>query len=107
MEIKKYRNFAKIISPYNITINQAWMFVCIAKFIKSHIDSYSTERLLWSFCTEYFEDDDLKELSHSVSKDSNIELEIDDKSDFPYKIGVPIKAQVTITIDDAEFYSLC
>lgn len=66
--------------------------------MESHLDSFSTEQLLWSFCSEYSEDNDLKIISSSYEKDFNIELEVDNKHNFPYKIGVPIKALLLILL---------
>lgn len=77
--------------------------MAISRFIGSYIDSFSTKRILWSFCSEYFEDEDLELLSSSIKKDINIELEIDYKNRFPYVVNVPIKAHVPISIDDALF----
>lgn len=79
------------------------MFVIISKFMKNHFDSYSTDQLLWSFCSEYFENDDLIRLSSSIKDDTSIEYEVNYVYKFPCKENVPINAHIPIIIDGVEF----
>lgn len=102
-EIDKYDCFSKIIGNFNIKSNNSWLFLAISRFTRSYIDSFSTEKLLWSFCSEYFEEEDLEMISSTVKNESNIELEVEHTNNFPYKISVHINAQVPVTIGEAYF----
>lgn len=104
-EISNCQFLSNFIEKYKIkNINQIdWMFVIIARFMKNHFDCYSTEQFLWRFCCEYFENDDLKTLSSSVKNDTKIEFEFGHENKFPYKLNVPINAQVSVIIDGVEF----
>lgn len=102
-QIDKSQKLLNIINAsYNVH-DIDWIFIIIAQFMKSHFETYYTEQLLWSFCNEYFETDDLKILSSQIKDDTGIEFEVDKERKFPYKEEIPINAHVYIEIDNTGF----
>lgn len=91
---------SNFIQKYQVN-NIDWIFIIIARFMKNHPNS--TESFLWSFCCEYFENNELKTLSSLIKDDTGIELIIVHQYNFPYKTNVPINAQVSVIIDGVEF----
>lgn len=79
------------------------MFIIIPKFLISHLDTFSTEQLLWSFCNEYFEINELKSLSSRIKNEIGIDFEVNENLKFPYKESFPIVAQIYIEIYETGF----
>lgn len=102
-QLEALNYFSRIMDTYS-TQDITWIFAMIARSIKSEREVFYTEQLLWSFCSEYFENNDLTLLSSEIKKATGIKLGvISDDSRFAYKMGVPINAQVSVTIEGVEF----
>ena len=67
-QINKSQKLLSVINIYDVH-DIDWMFIIIPKFLISHLDSFSTEQLLWSFCNEYFEINELKSLSSRIKNE--------------------------------------
>ena len=103
-QLEKLDVFSAFIRTYSVH-DIDWLFAMIARSIASESDPFHTERLLWSFCSEYFEYEDLVSLSSSVERQTGV-IRLDatqDNSRFPFKMGVPINAQYPVIIDGVEF----
>jgi len=95
--------FSSFVAAYSVK-DLDWMFAMIARSITSERQTFDTERLLWSFCSQYFEYDDLTVLSSNVEELTGIKLDVvQDDFEFPFKRGVPINAQYPVVIEGTEF----
>lgn len=104
-EVEKYEKVSNIIENDYKIHGVDWIFLEIANFMKNHFDAFTTEQLLWSFCIEYFEEEDLKSLSAIIAKTNAIEFDynVQKQFKFPYKYPIPINEEVGIDVDGTEF----
>jgi len=102
-QLTKIEAFSAFIRTYSVH-DIDWFFAMMARSIAFERQAFYTERLLWTFCSEYFEYEDLVLLSSYVEKETGIKLDVtQDNSKFPFKMGVPINAQYPVIIDGIEF----
>ena len=99
-EIQICQSYLQLLNEYNFN-GYDWIFTLIARSIGNEPEKCITEKLLWTFCHDYFEEKEYLEIIEKCS--TVIQLENEYEYPFPYKIGTPFIEHDTVIIDDIDF----
>jgi len=101
-EIDRCIHFSAAVKKHEV-FGFDWMFAMLARSMHSEPYHCFTERLLWTFCCQYLEIEDVVKLSNAIKESIGLLPKVDCAYIFPYKIGTPMIAHDAVTIDGVEF----